>query len=129
MSKFWYLIDDATGEMKGETAGARNVVAGSSWIEFTERQAGVWNKDTLAFDTPPVQIEYISKRVFLDRFTDSELDALLDATETIPQVDKAVRKLELFGDVSMNGRTETFLGQLETNEIIGTGRAVEIFNG
>lgn len=125
----WYLIDDVTGEMKTDTKGVRNAVAGSSWIGFTERQTGIWNKDTLVFDTPPVQIEYISKRNFLDRFTDAELDALLDAVETITQVERAVEKIKLFGDISMNGRTETFLGQLETAGIIGAGRAVEIFNG
>jgi len=88
---------------------------------------GTWNEGTLDFDPLPEQEVRLGKIEFLDLFTDTELDAILDAEETDKNVRRFLKKLDLADSIGMsNPSTIDGLNYMEAAGLIGAGRAAEI---
>lgn len=138
----WFAIHDANGVLQstGTVVDDAAVVA-KGWTKvgplgFDPRvNTKRWNEATRTFDDVPPPDEVVDASVFLARFTDTEIEDILDARRNHAN-DNVRKQLDAFfeitnatGRVVMNARTTTVVNGMETVGLIGAGRAAEILNG
>lgn len=86
----------------------------------------IWNSETTAFDVRP-QARLMSKLDYLNRFTDSELEAIYTAAKTNVTVEVWLEKFRLASEISLDDpKTISGVNFLEQSGLIPTGRAAEI---
>ncbi len=109
-------------------------LAVSGPLSFDPRQPQYrWNAATLAFDTVPIPRPPISVEKFIDRFSDTEMGAIIDARDN--GADQAVstaikgffERLYMRSEVDLDSqRVIDGLTFLEAQGLIAPGRAAEI---
>ena len=79
---------------------------------------------------PSAAIGQISKLAYMERFTDAELANIYAAAKISPAVEVWLEKFKLaeFIDIA-DPRTMAGLQALESNGLIGAGRALEVLHG
>ena len=101
--------------------------------EDPRRDDWKWNEATRQFDvvTPPKPI--VSSYEFISRFTDTELDDIVDAAKNHAnatvrkRVAVFLEKLNLMDAIQLDEpRVVSAINQLETAGLIGVGRAAEV---
>lgn len=79
---------------------------------------------------PSVVIGQISKLAYMERFTDAELANIYAAAKISPAVEVWLEKFKLAEFIDLTDpRTLAGLQALESNGLIGTGRALEVLHG
>lgn len=125
---YHYIYDLATGQLISESSLVIDPIPGGIGVKIFSREAslGIWNASTLQFDPRP-QNKKEDKLVFIDRFSDSELEGIMAARRTNDKVAVFVKKLDLAEDVDRSSvRTVTAVNGLEAIGLIVSGRAAEI---
>lgn len=127
-----HLYEIATGRLISSTAldiTDTFVIPAGMAIKVSSL-TGTWNETTLDFDPLPEPEVRVGKIEFLDLFTDTELDAILDAEEADKNVRRFLKKLDLADSIGMsNQSTIDGLNYMEAVGLIASGRAAVILNG
>ncbi len=130
----WYMIyNTATGlPLSDCSAEPVNLPSGQSYVQTsltTDRPSGVWDPATRSFQPVSPQPVYLTMREYLNRFTDVEYLSILEAAKTDAVLNAAYARLNLLKEVKINGeRTIAIVSKLETDGIIGPGRAAEVLS-
>lgn len=121
----YVVTNKATGAEVTRYAASAPVEGTFSFAEFTHVE--------FLDDAEPVMAQplgQISKLAYMERFTDAELTAIYGAAKVSLAVEVWMEKFKLaeFIDLS-DPRTLAGLQSLESNGLIGPGRALEVLNG
>jgi len=92
-------------------------------------KTGVWNAETLDFDEV-VQDRILSRDDYLDLFTDSEMIAIVNASNTDQIIKSSLDILNFRDRVRMSSEnTINSVNYMESQGLISEGRASEVLNG
>lgn len=121
----YVVTNKATGDEVTRYAASAPVEGAFPFADFTHAE---FPDDAEPVIAPP--LGQISKLAYMDRFTDAELAGIYAASHVSPAVEVWLEKFKLaeFIDLS-DPRTLAGLQALEANDLIGTGRALEILHG
>jgi len=124
---FNFLYDIASGDLRGESGADIDIPAGMAVKVLPQSDnAGLWNSSTLSFDARPVS-KLESRLDFIDRFTDSEMELIMNSRRTNDKIAVFIQKLDLADEVDRDSsRTTNAVNGLEAIGLIGVGRAAEI---
>lgn len=79
---------------------------------------------------PSVALGKVSKLAYMERFTDAELGAIYSTAKVSPAVEVWMEKFKLAEFIDLaDPRTLAGLQALESNGLIGVGRALEVLHG
>jgi hypothetical protein len=82
------------------------------------------------YPVPPIQPTPLTHKQFMDRFTDSELAAIMTAAKANIELELWFKRFEMAQDIILTDpQTVAGVNALETVGLIGEGRASEILNG
>jgi hypothetical protein len=82
------------------------------------------------YPAPPVAPVPLTHKQFMDKFTDSELAAIMTAAKSSIELELWFKRFEMAQDILLNDpQTISGVNALETAGLIATGRASEILNG
>lgn len=130
-----YIIINIDGYVEGSIEST-NLIACGDYISITDiaiaankkwnRLLSRWEDDDRAL--PPLQRNII-KIDFVELFTDTEMEDLIDFARTNSKAALFLRKLDSYDLIDLNNtKLQTAITAMETVGIIGTGRANEIIN-
>lgn len=138
----WYAVYEiATGELvsTGTNIAADSVLAemGRASVPIGESPPGpytVWNKATHGFDTFPPPKEVLSRKEFMEKFTETEWDDLIaapgNALLTASQrrtVNGALERLRWMEEIDLGlAKVQNFLQLMVNVGILTAGRRTEI---
>lgn len=98
-------------------------------MEFTTHAHSEFIAEEVATQEP-ANLGQISKLAYMERFTDAELANIYAATKISPAVEVWLEKFKLAEFIDLaDPRTLAGLQALESNGLIGTGRALEVLHG
>jgi len=82
------------------------------------------------YPAPPVAPTPLTHKQFMDRFTDSELAAIMTAAKSSIELELWFKRFEMAQEIILSDpQTVTGVNALETAGLIATGRATEILHG
>jgi len=82
------------------------------------------------YPVPPVAPVPLTHKQFMDRFTDSELAAIITAAKSSIELELWFKRFEMAQDILLNDpQTIAGVNALETAGLIAEGRAAEILHG
>jgi hypothetical protein len=111
------LNDGSTRTSLNELSEAELIALG---IEFIEGD----------YPVPPIQPTPLTHKQFMDRFTDTELAAIMTAAKSSIELELWFKRFEMAQDILLNDpQTISGVNALETAGLIAEGRATEILNG
>jgi len=111
------LADGSTRTALNELSEAELLAMG---IEFIEGD----------YPVPPTQPTPLTHKQFMDRFTDTELAAIMTAAKSSIELELWFKRFEMAQDILLTDpQTIAGVNALETAGLIATGRATEILHG
>jgi hypothetical protein len=111
------LSDGSTRTSLNELSEAELIALG---IEFMDGD----------YPVPPIQPTPLTHKQFMDRFTDSELAAIMTAAKSSIELELWFKRFEMAQDILLTDpQTISGVNALETAELIAEGRATEILHG
>lgn len=112
----------------GPEDGDRMVGVGrcTSWLEHPRLSKGD-SFDGQVITPEPPGVRILTKGAFFDRFTDAEIEAIMNASRTNARVAGFLKRLDLYDHIVLpNARLSAALAALEAAAILAPGRAAEI---
>ena len=130
-----YIIIDVNGYVVGR-AESTNLIESDTHIEvndFSEADDKKWdhvNKTWKPDDRPlPAEIRQLSKINFIELFTDTEMEALIEFAKTSTKAALFLRKLDSYDIINLNNvKLQAAITAMETVGVLSIGRANEIIN-
>jgi len=127
-----HLYDMATGRLISSGSEPILDIAPGRAVKASDL-TGIWNESTLDFDPAPVK-RMVTKLEFMERFTDTELEAITSMSKKDTGVGNKVsvfmKKLDLADQIDLDdARLQAGVNGMESLGLIGAGRAAVILNG
>ena len=120
-----HLYEIATGKLLSSTALDVAFVAEGNAIKVSTK-TGTWNTSTLDFDPLP-EANVLSIMDFVRKFTDAELEDILEASLTNRKVRVFIKKLELMQAIDLlSPVTVSSINGLAALSLITSQRSAEI---
>lgn len=120
-----HLYEIATGRIVSSTSLPIPVIPDGMAVKASEL-TGMWNETLLDFEPRPVSKKE-SRLDFIDRFTDDEMELIMNAERTNNKIAVFLQKLNLANEVDReSARTINAVNGLESLGIINAGRAAVI---
>lgn len=121
----YVVTNKLTGAEVYRYAASAPVEGSFTFADFTHAE---FPDDIEPIIAPP--LGQISKLAYMERFTDAELTAIYGAAKVSLAVEVWMEKFKLADFIDLSDpRTLTGLQALESNGLIGPGRALEILHG
>ena len=121
-----YLYKDSDKTLISESSIEIELKSGHSVVSFDDRQSGIWNSETLSFDPFPAQ-RVISTDEFIQRFTATEQEDIIDATKTSKKANRFIQILKIVKLADLDSEfIQTSVNAMESSGVIAVGRSAEV---
>ena len=120
------LIETATGRNISQSSIPIPSPKDGYHVVETADNVGVWNESTLVFDPYPSP-RIISTELFIERFTATEQEDIIDAAKTSKKANRFIQILKLVQAANLDSEfIQVSVNAMESAGVIGVGRAAEV---